>query len=59
MFHILHIELCIIDIPELLWDKHVKTVMPNDTATKNFKEDLVVRKPNITLTRVNSRPHSL
>ena len=31
------------------------TVMPNDTATKYFKEGLVVRKPNIILTRVNSR----
>ena len=45
----LHIELYTIDIPEILWDNHVTTVMRHTTAKKDFQDDFVVRKSNITI----------
>ena len=55
---ILHIALYIVDIPKILRDKHVTTVMKGGTAKKDFQEDSVVRKPNIynILTIIANRP---
>ena len=47
--HILHIALYIVDIPKIWRDNHVTTVMEDGTAKKDFQEDLVVRKLNITI----------
>ena len=42
--HILHIVLCIVDIPKILRDNHLTTVMEEGTARKEFQVDLSGKK---------------
>ena len=46
------LDFYIIDIPEILRDNsdnHVTTLRREATAKKDFQEDLVVRKPSVTI----------
>ena len=59
IFHISNIDLHVVDIPEILQNNHVTTVMREATAKKDFQEHLVVKTKyyNILTITANSLLH--